>query len=156
MSNAQIQGWIGKMQEFFNRSTSCLDEGDSAFAPKPDMMTVAQLVAHVAQTIDWFIDGTFTNKGFDMDFAAASERLKSVTSLSAARKQLDVAFVRAIQAAGEHTMEQLQQPVPSGGGIFDGMPRSAMISCIDEHTAHHRGALTVYSRLLGKKPKMPY
>jgi hypothetical protein len=25
-----------------------------------------------------------------------------------------------------------------------------------DHTAHHRGALTVYSRLLGKVPKMPY
>jgi uncharacterized damage-inducible protein DinB len=25
-----------------------------------------------------------------------------------------------------------------------------------EHTAHHRGALTVYSRLLGKVPPMPY
>jgi uncharacterized damage-inducible protein DinB len=25
-----------------------------------------------------------------------------------------------------------------------------------EHTAHHRGALTVYSRLLGKVPLMPY
>jgi len=25
-----------------------------------------------------------------------------------------------------------------------------------EHTAHHRGALTVYSRVLGKVPAMPY
>jgi uncharacterized damage-inducible protein DinB len=25
-----------------------------------------------------------------------------------------------------------------------------------EHTAHHRGALTVYSRKLGKVPPMPY
>jgi uncharacterized damage-inducible protein DinB len=25
-----------------------------------------------------------------------------------------------------------------------------------EHTAHHRGALTVYSRLLGKVSQMPY
>jgi hypothetical protein len=25
-----------------------------------------------------------------------------------------------------------------------------------EHTAHHRGALTAYSRLLGKVPPMPY
>ena len=37
-----------------------------------------------------------------------------------------------------------------------GVPRAAILSGITDHTAHHRGALTVYARLLGKTPPMPY
>ena len=37
-----------------------------------------------------------------------------------------------------------------------GLPRSAIFGAITDHTAHHRGALTVYARLLGKTPPMPY
>jgi uncharacterized damage-inducible protein DinB len=143
------------MRDFFNRSTQCLEEGDSAFAPQAGMMTVAQQVAHVAQTIDWFITGTFTDKGFDMDFTAAAERTRNVTSLAEARRQLDAAFDRAKTLAGSQTPDQLHEPVPPNP-LFKDMAKIAMLSYIDEHTAHHRGALTVYSRLLGKNPKMPY
>ncbi|NJL28826.1 MAG: hypothetical protein HC897_13505 [Thermoanaerobaculia bacterium] len=37
-----------------------------------------------------------------------------------------------------------------------GKPRAAIIGAIVDHTAHHRGTLTVYSRLLGYVPPMPY
>ena len=37
-----------------------------------------------------------------------------------------------------------------------GLPKFTIVPGIDEHTAHHRGALTVYSRLLGLTPPMPY
>jgi uncharacterized damage-inducible protein DinB len=37
-----------------------------------------------------------------------------------------------------------------------GEPISSIVGAISDHTAHHRGALTVYSRLLGKTPLMPY
>jgi len=36
------------------------------------------------------------------------------------------------------------------------MPRMAMIGAITDHTAHHRGALTVYARLNQVVPPMPY
>ena len=32
----------------------------------------------------------------------------------------------------------------------------AIISTITDHTAHHRGALTVYARVSGLVPPMPY
>ena len=44
-------------QDFFNRSTRVLDEADSTFKPHDGMMTVAQQVGHVAQTLDWFVEG---------------------------------------------------------------------------------------------------
>ena len=33
---------------------------------------------------------------------------------------------------------------------------AAVINGITDHSAHHRGALAVYARLLGKEPAMPY
>jgi uncharacterized damage-inducible protein DinB len=37
-----------------------------------------------------------------------------------------------------------------------GQPRHSIIGALIDHTAHHRGALTVYARLLSKVPPMPY
>jgi uncharacterized damage-inducible protein DinB len=37
-----------------------------------------------------------------------------------------------------------------------GVPRMAIFGAITDHTAHHRGALTVYARLAGAVPPMPY
>ena len=35
-------------------------------------------------------------------------------------------------------------------------PVVAIVGGIEDHTAHHRGALTVYARLLDRVPPMPY
>ncbi len=42
------------------------------------------------------------------------------------------------------------------GPIMDRAPVLAVFEGITDHTAHHRGSLAVYARLLGKEPKMPY
>jgi uncharacterized damage-inducible protein DinB len=156
MINPNIHGWIAKQQEFFNRSTDCLGEEDSEFAPKPGMMTVAQQIAHTAVTVDWFIDGAFTDKGFDMDFQSVYEHVKKVKSLTEARKSFDAAYDRAKRIAGDTPEQQLRTELVPPNDLFGRVPKIAIFSMIDDHTAHHRGALTVYSRLLGKTPSMPY
>ena len=40
--------------------------------------------------------------------------------------------------------------------IMGESPRFVIIGALVDHTAHHRGALTVYARLRGKVPPMPY
>jgi len=50
-------------RDFFERSTSVLEEVDSEFRPRDEMMTAAQHVMHTAQTLDWFIDGVTRPKG---------------------------------------------------------------------------------------------
>ena len=45
---------------------------------------------------------------------------------------------------------------PIDGPIMKGAPKMNIIGAIVDHTAHHRGALSVYARLLGKTPQMPY
>src|SRR5580704_5043931 len=83
-------------QDFFNRSTRVLEEADSQFRPQEGMMTVAQQVAHAAQTLDWFIEGVSRPEGFDLNFEAHGKEIAAVTSLAAARKWLDEAYSRAI------------------------------------------------------------
>jgi uncharacterized damage-inducible protein DinB len=142
-------------KEFFDRSTRVLDEADSGFRPKDEMMTVAHQVAHAAQTVDWFIEGASRPQGFDLDFAKHAKAIAQVTSLSAARQMLDAAFANAIEFISSRGAEGLEQPLPPGP-VMGGQPIGDIVWSIVEHTAHHRGALTVYSRLLGKVPIMPY
>ncbi len=142
-------------QEFFERSTSVLDEADSGFRPREGMMTAAQQVAHAAQTIDWFIQGASRPEGFDLDFASHAAALERVTSLAAARQKLEAAYSNAIRFIGSRSAEDLAQPLPPGP-VMGGQPISEIVWAMVEHSAHHRGALTVYSRQLGKVPPMPY
>lgn len=146
---------LQSFQEFFQRSTSVLKEEDSTFAPTPGAFTAAQQVAHVAQTIAWFTEGAFRPEGFDLDFAAHATALGKVTSLTEAREWLERSFHSAKEIMGSKTAAELAQPLPAGP-IMGGAPRYAILSGIEDHTAHHRGALSVYARLRGHEPKMPY
>jgi len=142
-------------QEYFGRSTRVLDEADSGFRPQEGMMTVAQQVAHTAQTLDWFIEGASRPEGFDLDFEKLGKAVEAVTSLTAARQYLDTAYANAIQFVNSRSPEDLAKPLPAGP-VMGGQPVGDIVWAMVEHTAHHRGALTVYSRQLGKVPVMPY
>lgn len=90
-----------------------------------------------------------------MDFERHAQELESVTSLAAAREKLETAYDNAIQFVESLSPEQLEHPLPEGP-IMGGHPLGDVIWAMVEHTAHHRGALTVYTRLLGSVPPMPY
>jgi uncharacterized damage-inducible protein DinB len=150
-----IAGQLLASKEFFNRSTSVLTEADSGFRPQEGMMTVAQQVAHTAQTLDWFIEGVSRPEGFDLDFEKHAAAAAAVTSLAAARAWLEKAYENAIRFLRAKKPEDLARPLPAGP-VMGGQPMSDIVWSMVEHTAHHRGALTVYSRMLGKVPPMPY
>ena len=143
------------VQEFFERSISCLTEDDSGFVPTEGMMPVCQQVAHAAQSIDWFIEGMTRPEGFDMDFETHFKEVSKSTSLEDAKKWFANSIQAALKTVEEMSEEALMQPLPEGP-VMGGQPKLAVIGAISEHTAHHRGALTVYSRLIGKTPTMPY
>ena len=141
-------------KDYFERSTRVLEESDSEFRPQEGMMTIAQQVAHTAQTVDWFIEGVSRPGGFDLDFEKHAKATAGVTSLAAARQMLEKAYADAIHFIRSLSPEDLARPLP--GPVMSGQPASDVVWGIVEHTAHHRGALTVYSRSLGKVPPMPY
>ena len=142
-------------QDFFARSTRVLEEVDSGFRPKNETMTVAQQVAHAAQTLDCFVQGATRAEGFDLDFETHAKEVAAVTSLASARKWLDEAYGRAVGFLRAASAEDMARLLPEGP-VMGGQPVSDVVFAMIEHTAHHRGALTVYSRLLGKVPVMPY
>lgn len=146
---------LRSIQDYFDRSTRCLQEEDSTFAPAEGMWTAAQQVAHVAQTVDWFFEGAFRPEGFDMDWDKLAGAVARVRSLTEARAWLAAAFARAAETVGSRTPAELTETLPAGG-IMGGEPRWTIVPALADHTAHHRGALTVYARLRGRVPAMPY
>jgi uncharacterized damage-inducible protein DinB len=112
-------------------------------------------VAHVAQTIDWFIEGGFREEGFDLDFAAHQIAVRETTSLAAAFGWLARSVDGAADVLANKTQEEMMAPIVAGP-VMGGEPRAAIIAAIAEHTAHHRGSLAVYARVLGYSPPMPY
>ncbi|MCA8917068.1 MAG: DinB family protein [Planctomycetes bacterium] len=139
---------------FFDKSTSKLEEADSAFAPKPGMYTAAQQVAHVAHTIDWFMDGAFSESGMDMDFVKHNKKILACTSMTEARAWHEKSNNELLKRLAE--LPEAEWEAPIKGPVMGGFPRSSIVSGLEEHTSHHRGALAVYQRLLDKVPEMPY
>lgn len=142
-------------QAYFNRSAGTLTVEDSAFKPTEDCMTVAGQVSHIATTIDWFIDGALSDEGFNMDFEALDKEAMKVTSLDEARARLDESYRRALNLLRTKSEDFWASSLPEGP-VMGGLPKATVIPGIVEHTAHHRGVLTVYARLLKKVPPMPY
>lgn len=146
---------VKEARDHFERSTRVLKEEHSNHMPAPGMFTVANQVTHVAFSIDWFVDGIATPAGFNMDFEEHDRQARATNSLAAARKKLDKAFARVIELIETKPQSWWDGLIPEGP-IMPGAPRSTALIGVIEHTAHHRGALTVYSRTLGLVPIMPY
>lgn len=155
MCKEEMLGEIASMGEYFERSTRPLEEADSAFSPQEGLFTVSQVVAHVAQTIDWFLEGAFAPAGFSMDFERMDTEVRAVRSLGHARLWLSRSLAKAKAAVEEKPESEWGAALPPGP-IMGGLPRASIFGALVDHTAHHRGALTVYTRLLGKVPPMPY
>ena len=138
---------IKQALQFLSRTCSVFREEDSEFAPTPGQFSVAQHVAHVAQTIDWFMEGGFRADGFDLDFAAHQTEVRKVNSLEAAFAWLARSVDAAAATLEDQSQEEMMAPIAEGP-VMSGEPRAAIIAAIAEHTAHHRGSLAVYARLL--------
>lgn len=155
MNKQQILQELQSSHEFFNRSTRNLAEEHSTFASAEGQMTACQQVAHVAQTIDWFFEGAFRPEGFSTDWDEMAKAISAVTSLAAAQEWVERSFAAAKAKAEATSDAEWIAPLPPNM-IFGEAPRFAIISGLTDHTAHHRGALTVYARLKGVTPPMPY
>lgn len=145
---------LQNQRNFFLKTVSCLTEEHAAYKPQEEMLSVARQVAHAANTVDWFVEGAFAEKGLAEDWENQAAREAAVTSLAEALAWFNAAYDRAAAAVRAHDWEEWQAPIAPG--IMGGAPRAAIFSGMADHTAHHRGSLAVYARLLGKTPEMPY
>ena len=151
-------GWTSELEmarTFFNNSTACLTEEDADYAPVPGVFTVKGHVAHVARTVEWFIEGAF-GAGWDLDFEKQAMAAEAVASLAEARAWVERAFQHAKDVVSAKSEDDLCECFPADDPMMPGAPKLVAVTGISDHTAHHRGALTVYARLRGKVPPMPY
>lgn len=146
---------LKEIKFFFENTTRCLTEENSQFAPVDGMFTTAQQIAHVAQVVDWFMTGMFDPKGFDMNFEEHTKEIQKTTSVQTALDSFKEAIARAITLIDSKSELELQEILPENP-ILGKVSRANCISALADHTAHHRGALSVYARLCGKTPAMPY
>lgn len=152
--HATLVSQLRSSLKYFQATASTFEEEDSGFAPQPELYTVAGHVAHAADSVDWFVEGAF-GEGWNMDFERMIAAVRRVTSLEEANAWLERAYEAAIAAVEAASEEELLAPI-ADRRIMGGAPRFVIVNGISDHSAHHRGALTVYARLMGKTPKMPY
>ena len=130
------------------------EEEHADFRPADGMMTVAQQIRHIAATVSWFRKGAF-GAGFDMDFGKLEAKNLAPTTLGEAMKKLDAtydAYAAFLEPLDEGELMAPMAPNP----IFGEAPKMLVLIAGGDHTAHHRGALSVYLRLVGVKPAMIY
>lgn len=142
-------------RKFFKRSTSALTEAEATFAPKEGLMTSAQIIAHVAQTFDWFIDGAFGENGFSTEFEKLMAEVMAYDSIEKAQAYFDKAHKNFCDVLAGKTDDELMATLRDTS-IMGEAPCVSIVAAVIEHTAHHRGVLGVYARLCGKVPPVPY
>lgn len=154
MPNSALAASMSSVQRYFEKTLECFTPQDGEFAPHAGMFTVAQHVAHAAQTVEWFFEGAFRPEGVETDFAALEKDVRAIQDLEDATAWWKSACQEAQDAIANSAEEAWNEPIR--GQIMAGMPRHTILQGITDHTAHHRGALAVYARLLGHEPAMPY
>ncbi|MDJ0522943.1 MAG: DinB family protein [Planctomycetota bacterium] len=154
MANEQLVARLQAARAFFENTIACFEPEDGSFAPQEGMFTVAQHIAHTAHTIEWFLEGAFRPQGMDLDFAAQEKDVRAIEELEDALAWWNSANDQALEAVAGSAPESWSEPIR--GELMGGMPRESVIGGIVDHNAHHRGALSVYARLAGREPKMPY
>ncbi len=154
MANEQYVAALQSVKTFFDNTIECFREEDAEFAPLDGMFTVAQQIAHAAQAVEWFLEGAFRPQGMAMNFEEMEADVRKITSLEDAKTWWNDAMTEATDTVTNAAPESWGEPIR--GEIMKNAPRHAIIGGINDHCAHHRGALAVYARLIGLSPKMPY
>lgn len=154
MDKAEMLAGLSSARVFFEKTLSCLGEKDSEFTPNPGAYSVAQHVAHAAQVVEWFLEGVFRPQGLGTNFQEMEREVREVRSLDDALAWWRSAWEEAVEVVKRTDPASWREPIR--GEIMAGAPRHSIISGITDHTAHHRGALSVYARARGLAPPMPY
>ena len=131
MTKQELINQLLASKTFLDKSTDVLTEEDSSVTPVEGMMTAAQQIAHIAQTVDWFMTGVFEDN-FDMNFEESAKEIMAVTSLDAARDWLQRSYDSAVETIGSKTDDELNELTPDGS-IMGSTPKVLVLGGIAEH-----------------------
>lgn len=132
------------------------------FKATPDVMSVAQILAHIAVNPDWQMEVHGPNGLSHIGFAefeatrqkraAAEQALKTKDDVLRALKEGGLKFAAFLEQLPESTLSSIVSfpaPIqPSSKTRFE------MLLGVKEHEMHHRGQLMLIQRLLGQVPPL--
>lgn len=122
--------------------------GRLEWRPHEKSMTLGRLVTHLAELPGWGASLVETNE-YDLSQRPATEQTDLTLDAARARFEANVAAMR--QAILSRTDPELLAPwtlKSEGRELFTAPRLVALRTLLLEHSAHHRGQLTVYLRLL--------
>ena len=154
MNGKQAAALLRMERHFLQNIIKDFREEHADFQPAEGMMTVAQQISHIAVTVAWFREAAF-GTGFDTDWAKMRVEYMYPRTLAEAVALLDETYnnyATLLETLSEADLTVMLPPNPIVGEV----PRFTLIHTQADHTAHHRGELVVYLRLLGITPTMAY
>jgi uncharacterized damage-inducible protein DinB len=138
-----------------------IPEEQYGFKAAPDVMSVGELLAHIAASYMWQID-VHGQKIEHLDFAFFGSRTQAQKLQEAAlRSKADI--IRALTENGEtfaRFLEGLDEATLASSVTFpppvqpSSKSRFEMLLGPKEHEMHHRGQLMLIQRLLGQVPEL--
>ena len=138
-----------------------IPEEKYAFKATPDVMSVGEMLAHLAVSPGWQIE-VHGSKVSHIDFAMFSDRLqRAAAAEKALRTKAEI--VAALRAEGEKFasfVESLDEAALSSTVSFpppvqpSTKTRFEMLLGVKEHEMHHRGQMMLVQRLLGQVPHL--
>lgn len=99
--------------------------------------------------------GTWLEWGMDWALDANHDLESTDRSLAGALQAFDETMDLAYDAFSQLTTAEMLRPL-APNPMHLATPRAVLQSGILDHTAHHRGSLAQYARLLGRDPQIPY
>jgi uncharacterized damage-inducible protein DinB len=137
-----------------------IPEDKYSFKATADVMSVGEMLAHIAVSPMWQID-LHTKKIDHVDFAffgarlaqskAEEQLLRSKAEIVSALTQNGETFASFVQGLDEATLQSAVSFPPQVGGP---KTRFEMLLGPKEHEMHHRGQLMLMQRLLGQVPHL--
>lgn len=134
-----------------------IPEDKYSFKPTPDVMSVAELLAHLAVSPMWHID-VHSKRMPKIDHAYFADRMQQIAvQEKALRSKSDVVkaltengekFAAFLDGLDEATLAEVVQLPPGDKSRFE------MLLGAKEHEMHHRGQLMLIQRLLGQVPEL--
>ena len=139
-----------------------IPEEKYAFKATPEVMSVAQILAHLAINPEWQIEAHGPNGPSHMDMAFfVGNRQKAAAAEQRLVSKSDI--LRALTDGGErfaHFLESLDDSRLASAVTFappaqpPSKTRFEMLLGVKEHEMHHRGQLMLIQRLLGQVPPL--
>ncbi|TYS45854.1 DinB family protein [Bacillus infantis] len=143
--NGFIQGWLGHRNALIEL-LGTLEEGQQDFKAWEQGMSVSELTAHIAGSMEMFVQTVKKGEFTPPPEYPAIETLEQLKALV----QEETSKTKA--ALEELTQDQLGKTVDFYGMT---MPGIVLLENAKDHEIHHKGQLFTYARLAGIE-KLPF